>query len=71
MRIQHYRPAFLQASQFKFMLINLSHCDGLKRLNPNIIFFMVGLSRHIELSDKCFCPNLMGVHIYDPLEHQL
>ena len=62
MRIQHYRPAYLEALQFKFMLINLSHCDGLKRLNPNIIFILA-LSRHIELSDKYFCPNLMRVHM--------
>ena len=33
MGIQHYRPAYLQALELKFMFLNLPHCDGLKRLN--------------------------------------
>ena len=45
MGIQHYRPAYLQALVFKFMFLNLPHCDGLKRLNtvePQYHFYISG-----------------------------
>ena len=45
MGTQHYRPAYLQALIFKFMFLNLPHCDGLlKMLNtaePQYHFYIV------------------------------
>ena len=35
MGTQHYRPAYLQALIFKFMFLNLPHCDSLKMLTSN------------------------------------
>ena len=45
MGTQHYRPAYLQAWVFKFIFLNLPHCDGLKRLNtaePQYHFYIGG-----------------------------
>ena len=45
MGTQHYRPAYLQALIFKFMFLNLPHCDGLKMLNtaePQYHFYIGG-----------------------------
>ena len=45
MGTQHYRPAYLQALIFKFMFLNLPHCDGLKKLNtaePQYHFYIGG-----------------------------
>ena len=46
MGAQHYRPAYLQALIFKFMFLNVPHCDGLKMLNtaePQYHFYIGGL----------------------------
>ena len=54
MGTQHYRPAYLQALIFKFMFLNLPHCDDLKMVNtaePQYHFIYV-VSRDIGFPDK-------------------
>ena len=62
MGIQDYRPAYLQALAFKFMFLNLPHCDGL-----NIIFY-IGARGLVDIQG-CLIINMLSKSDEGALRH--